>query len=308
MISGHVFNTNMDYYRVFYYVVKFKSITLAADRLSLTQPSVSKTIQRLEEDLRCKLFTRTKNGVTLTTEGEALWARVESACELIIAAERELEAIQTLESGTMNIASMEMGFSTYILPALRLFLKAYPNIKVRFRSAMHYQILEMLKAGLIDLAVLSPPDELDDAFESRTIDVFQESLIVGPRYSFLTEREQTLEELSQYPFISMPEGSPGKAYMKECFRKFGLIYEPDIEVTSMEFVIQAAAADFGIGTVPLPVVKSRIENGTLFRLRLKDKLPERRALAITNRSIAASRATQVFMEEFLLKQSNADKP
>jgi DNA-binding transcriptional LysR family regulator len=293
----------MDYYKVFYYAAKFKSITLAADRLSLTQPSVTKTIQRLEEDLGSKLFTRTKHGVTLTTEGEALWTRVESACELIIAGERELKAIQTLDSGTMNIASMEMGFTTYILPALRSFLKAHPKIKVRFRSAMPNQILDMLKSGLIDLAVLSPPLELDEAFECHTIDVFHESLIVGPRYSFLTEREHTLEELSQYPFISMPEGSPGKAYMKDCFRKFGLIYEPDFEVTSMEFVIQAAAADLGIGTVPLPVVENHIKDSTLFRLILKDELPERRLLAITNRSMTVSRATQVFLEDFLLRQS-----
>jgi DNA-binding transcriptional LysR family regulator len=233
---------------------------------------------------------------------------VESACELIIAAERELEALQTLDSGTLNIASMEMGFTAYILPALRLFLKAYPKIKVRFRSAMPQQILDMLKSGLIDMAVLSPPIELDEAFECRTIDIFQECLIAGPRYSFLAEREHTLEELSQYPFISMPEGSPGKAYMRECFRKVGLIYEPDIEVTSMEFVIQAAAADFGIGAVPLPVIEGRIGNGTLFRLRLKEKLPERRALAITNRSVAVSRATQVFMDEFLQKQSSHCEP
>jgi len=303
MVSDNIFNTNMDYYKVFYYVVKLGSITLAAEHLSLTQPNVTKTIQRLEEDLQCKLFTRTKRGVTLTAEGEALWMRAEPACELIIAAERELRAIQMLESGTMNIASMEMGFSEYILPALRLFQQDYPKVKIRVRTQMPDEMFEMLKAGIIDLAVSSPLAEPDKTFEYRTIDIFQESLIVGPRYAFLAEDEHTLEELTQYPFISMPEGSPGKEYMKGYFRKFGLIYEPDIEVTSMELVIQAAEANFGIGTVPLRVVERLIKNGALFCLRLTDELPERRALAITNRSIAINKATQVFIEEYLPRYS-----
>jgi len=299
MVSDHVFNTNMDYYKVFYYVVKYKNITLAAERLSLTQPSVTKTIHRLEEDLRCKLFTRSKRGVALTTEGAALWARVESACELIIAAERELEAIQTLDSGTMNIASVEMGFTVYVLPALRRFLKDHPNVKVRFITETPGQILEMLKSGLADIAVLITPVEQVDAFDYHAIDAFHETLIVGPAYKSLAARARTLKELSKYPFISMPEGSSGKAYMRECFERYGLAYEPAIEVVSIGLVIQTTAADFGIGTVPPRIAERELEDGTLFRLRLKDELPERQVLAITNRAIAANRATKVFLDEYL---------
>ena len=307
MVSGQTFNTNMDYYKVFYYVVKFKNITLAANHLSLTQPNVTKVIQRLEEDLQCKLFTRTKRGVTLTPEGETLWTRVESACELIIAAEKDLEVGQTLDSGTMNIASMEMAFSSYVLPALQSFLIAYPKIKVRIRTHMPKQMLDLLKSGLIDLAVFSPFDKLDDAFDCRIIDVYQQVLVVGSRYSFLAEQEQTLEELSQYPFISMPEGYPGKSCMKDYFHKLNILFEPDVEVPSLDIMIQAAEAGFGIGMVPLQIVENRIKNGTLFRLNLKGGFPDRQAMAITSRTAVLSRATKVFMEEFLLKRGNIGK-
>ena len=64
------FSTNFEYYKVFYYTAKYRNITLAAQKLFLTQPSVTKAIQRLEEQLDCQLFLRTKRGVTLTAEGQ----------------------------------------------------------------------------------------------------------------------------------------------------------------------------------------------------------------------------------------------
>lgn len=303
MISGNTFHTNMEYYKVFYYVVKLKNITLAAERMSLSQPNVTKIIQRLEEDLGCKLFTRSRRGVSLTTDGAALWSRIESACELVVSAERELESIQTLESGTLNVAALEMGFTSYILPALSLFRKKYPKVRITFKNAMPDQILEMIKSGLIDLAVLSPLEGLGDVFDCRQIDEFQECLIVGPKFAHLAQREYSLEELMQYPFISMLDGSPGNEYMKKSFREVGLIYKPDIEVSSMEFILQAAAADFGIGTVPEPVARSYVENGTLFALKLNASLPTRKVLAVTKRDFPLSRATKVFLEEFLLGSS-----
>jgi len=294
----------LEYYKIFYYVTKFKSITVAAERLSLTQPNITKQIKRLEEDLQCKLFNRTNKGVELTPEGETLWARIESACELIIEAEQQLELGKMLGGGTLSIAATEMNFSAYVLPALQLFLKDHPKVKVRIRAQIYSQMLEMLKKGLVDLAVLSPVEDPDESFQFHTIDVYEQVMIVGPQYSFLANREYTLEELLQYPFISMPEGFPGRANMEYYFRKSELIYEPKVEVHSMELMIQAAAADLGIGIVPLKVVEDRIRNGVLFKLNLKDKLPNRRALAITNRSGAVNTATQVFIKEYLLRHDN----
>lgn len=299
MTWKHVFYTNFEYYKVFYFVVKYKSMSLASEKMSISQPAVTKTIRRLEEDLGCTLFTRTKHGIVLTAEGEALWSRLEKSIELIIAAEKDLEAIQTLGGGTLSIASMEMGFTTYILPALRSFLTAYPKIKVRFRSGTPNQIIDMLKNGIIDLAVLSPPFEQSEALECRVIDTYHEVLFVGHRYSFLADREFSLQELSQYPFISMPEGTPGKEYMKDCFRDQGLLYEPDIEVSSMEFVIHAVEADFGIGTAPYQAVQSRLENGDLYQIKLKTELPARQAIAVTGQAREISKATKIFLNEFL---------
>ena len=68
-----------DYYKVFYYVAKYQNFTKAARVLGSNQPNVTHTMNRLEEQLGCVLFIRSNRGVTLTPEGELLYARVSSA-------------------------------------------------------------------------------------------------------------------------------------------------------------------------------------------------------------------------------------
>ena len=299
-MTKQTFSANLEYYKVFYYVARCGSFTGAAEQLFLTQPSVTKSIQRLEEQLGCPLFVRTKRGVHLTAEGQALWKRVEPACRLLLSAEQELAAVRQLEGGSLSIASTEMSFKTYVLPALEHFVADHPNVKVKFRNALTSSILEMLRTGAVDLAILHSPLHLEEGMEMHTLDVIQECFVVGPRYSFLAQRENELSDLIGYPFVSMPEGSSTKAYLHELFQAEGLEFEPDIEVTTMELAIQAVEHDFGIGTLPWRVVKDRVAKGSLFRLPLVRQPPERGAFVITNRRMPASLAAQAFLKEYLI--------
>ena len=79
---------NLEYYKIFYYTAKQKSVTLAAEKLSISQPAVSQAIKHLEKDLGCALFVRTAKGVRLTKEGEMLFSYVERGCEAILSGEK----------------------------------------------------------------------------------------------------------------------------------------------------------------------------------------------------------------------------
>ena len=68
--------TNLEYYKIFYFVSKYGSISKAAEELSITQPAVSQAIKHLETDLECALFVRTSKGVRQTKEGNVLYEYV----------------------------------------------------------------------------------------------------------------------------------------------------------------------------------------------------------------------------------------
>jgi DNA-binding transcriptional LysR family regulator len=289
--------SNLEYYRVFYQLVKSGSITAAADSLFLTQPSVTKTLQRLEEQLGCGLFVRTKRGVKLTAEGELLWSRVEPAIDLIVSGERELEAARSLEIGTLSISATEMGFAMYVLPALTTFLAVHPNIKVRFHNSLTGNTVQALKTGLVDIAIFYYPFEPDSSLFVEIIDVFEERLVGGARFAGLSGQKNELSSLEKYPFISMPEGTSGKDYMVREFSRYGLGFEPDIEVTTMELVVKAAANNLGIGTLPQGVAETYLKRGELFEIPLTVPLPKREVYAVTSRDFPPGLLTRAFMEE-----------
>lgn len=81
---------NFEYYKIFYYVAKYQNFTLAAKALLSSQPSVSRCMQALETELGCRLFVRTKRGVSLTAEGEQLYKYVAPACEQIFKGEENI--------------------------------------------------------------------------------------------------------------------------------------------------------------------------------------------------------------------------
>ena len=74
---------NLEYYKIFYYTAKQKSVTLAAEKLSISQPAVSQAVRHLEEALGSPLFVRTSKGVRLTTEGEVLYSYIKRGYETI---------------------------------------------------------------------------------------------------------------------------------------------------------------------------------------------------------------------------------
>ena len=78
-------NVNQDYYRLFYYVCRYRSLTKAANILQMSQPNMTRGLNRLEAQLGCKLLVRSTRGVTLTPEGEALYAHVAIAQEQLLA-------------------------------------------------------------------------------------------------------------------------------------------------------------------------------------------------------------------------------
>ena len=91
--------TNLEYYKLFYYVSKFQSISLAAESLSISQPAVSQAVKHLESDLGCALFVRTSKGVRLTKEGEMLFGYISRGYETILAGEKKLSEMLNLDAG-----------------------------------------------------------------------------------------------------------------------------------------------------------------------------------------------------------------
>ena len=121
-------NANLELYRVFCEVVKYKNISKAAENMYISQSAVTQSIQKLEKILGSSLFFRNKQGVELTEEGKNLYEYVKDSIETMSNAEKVFSNYVNLEKGKIRNSGGDVLINVLILPTLIDFMKKYPNI------------------------------------------------------------------------------------------------------------------------------------------------------------------------------------
>ena len=213
-----------EYYKIFYFVAKAGNITRAAHLLSVTQPSVTKSIRSLERQLGCSLFVRSKKGVALTREGKLLIRKIQPACELIFSAEDDLNDLRQLKAGIMRIGANELTFTSWLLPHVKAFKQKYPDVRIKIENVTIKNVRDILDSGAIDFAVLSSPVEVEDEKEHyrmsiKYVDEFQDILVCGREFFDQADQDRRLRDLIELPMVSMPEGTSTREFYDSFFEK-----------------------------------------------------------------------------------------
>lgn len=145
--------------KYFLVIAREQNITNAALKLHITQPTLSRQIKELEEELGIKLLNRTNRNVTLTDEGILLRKRAEEIVELSDKTLNDLKASKDEISGEIFIGSGETDGIRNIIKIIKNINKTYPDIKFNISSGDKIDISEKLDKGLIDFGIfLYPPD------------------------------------------------------------------------------------------------------------------------------------------------------
>lgn len=293
-------NINYDYYRVFYYVAKYKSFTAAAGALLNNQPNVTRMIKKLEEELGCALFVRQRHGVTLTPEGEKLYAHISVAFEHILCGEEEIARDRSLQSGIVTIAASEIALHCVLLPVLKKFRKTYPGVRIRILSHSTPQAIDVLRKGLADFSIVTEPFALPTGFCSHILRSIREVPVCSTTFSLSTGTVLTGEQLRQYPLIGLGDKTGSFTFYSELFNKMGMPFMPDIEAATAEQILPMIKSDLGIGFVPTDFLKKEnMEN--LIILNMKPPIPDRNICMLKRRdsslSIAASELEHLIREQ-----------
>ena len=288
-------NINYDYYRVFYYVAKYKSFTGAANALFNNQPNITRMMKKLEDELGCTLFVRQRHGVSLTPEGEKLYAHISIAFEHILCGEEEIARDRSLQSGIVTIAASEIALHCVLLPILKNFRKSYPGIRIRILNHSTPQAIDVLKKGLADFAIVTEPFDLPDGLYANVLRNIQEVPVCSTAFSLSTGTSLTDEQMNRYPLIGIGEKTSSFSFYSDFFNKIGLPFTPDIEAATADQILPMVKSDLGIGFVPTDFLKKEnMEN--LIILDMKPPIPARNICILkrkgTSLSIAASELEQ----------------
>lgn len=293
-------NGSYDYYRVFYYVAKYKSFTQAAAPLLSNQPNITRTIKNLEADLGCTLFVRSNKGVTLTPEGEKLYAHVSVAFEHIDAAERELSLDKSLQQGLVSIGASEVALHGLLLPVLKAFRSRYPGIRLKVSNHTTPQAISALKDGLIDLAVVTTPLELYKNMKQEELKTIREVAVCAAALPIPEKESVSLSALSGYPIICLGRQTSTFYFYSSWFARYGLTLTPDIEVATADQILPMVKNGLGIGFVPEMFLHSRSSREGVRKLNLQEQIPPRNICLIRRTDHALSIASRE-LEEMLLR-------
>lgn len=264
-----------DYYRVFYYVCKYKNFTKAANVLSTSQSSVSHTMQTLEQQLGCRLFIRNSRGIELTPEGQRLYDYVSIGCEQFLKGETELVNAISLQNGIIYLGATETALHCYLFNALDRFHLIYPNVKFKIYNYSTIEAVNALKDGIVDLAITATPFDIVIPMKTAKLKTFQDIVISGSNFAHLMNKKMTLKQLTEYPLISFAQGTKSREFIEQIYRNNNLTLTPAIESATADLILPMVKHNLGIGFIPEDMAKEAIEKGEIFKILLKESIPSR---------------------------------
>jgi len=235
--------------RAFCYTAKLGSISRAAEKLFLSQPSVSLQIQALERELDTELLERRGPHISLTPEGRILYEIARPMVQGIDTLPETFAAhCGNLESGELNIAAGESTI-LYILPeVVREFADTYPGISLKLHNVTGRDGMEMMRADEVDFAVGSMLEVPED-ITYHPIFVYQPLLITSLDHPLAKKRHVNLEEIAPHGLILPPRHLSTWRIVDLVFQQHNLNYRVALEAGGWEVIKKYVELGLGISIV-----------------------------------------------------------
>ncbi len=247
---------------VFYFVASGESITSAADKLCLTQPTVTYHIRSLERNVGVKLLDVRRQKVYLTQAGKGLVRYVNEIYQQMTSAEKYLDDLKE--------ASLRVGisatFSSIVASAAATFEELYPHVKLIVRNTSSFEVAEDILSSQVDLGVVVSMDYKNPKLRAIPLSAREKLvLVVSPSNPIAEEQRVELADLCGYPLVAGPETSATRQVILNKFESEGLKVPPLIiaEVNSLEWGMNLVENGKGMGLYHIKVVERGIAEGRL---------------------------------------------
>lgn len=244
-------------------VARCHSFTKAAENLGYVQSSVTTHIQKLEQEYGVILFERFGRTMKLTSAGEQLRDTFEQILALY---DGSKHLISRPAKGHLDIGTIESLFSFFLPPVFHRFRRSYPEINLQVHPITELQILQLIKAGEIDLGVvLDQPIEEEDI---ETIKLRQEELVLvaSPGHALQHAGQLSAADLNGQSYIATEHTCTYRHAFEKLLGRHGVAYDVHHEFGSLEAIKQCVAYGLGIALLPRIAVSRELAEGRLIRL------------------------------------------
>jgi DNA-binding transcriptional LysR family regulator len=287
--------------RGFCHVVQTGSFSKAAERMFLSQPTISLQVQALEREFDSKLIERKGPKIKLTDEGKILY---EMSLPLVDGIDKLDESFihrkEFIDSGTLDIAAGESTI-LYILPKfIAKFSREYPKVEIKLHNVTGRDGLAMLREGEIDLVVGSMIDVPQD-IDYRPTFTYDPVLIAHRGHPLSVKKKVTMKDISKYALILPPKHLSTWRVVDFVFQQHNLHYHVAMEAGGWEVIKKYVSLGMGISIVTSICLED--DDDHLEKIPLSQYFPKRSYGLVLKKGKVLSPLAKKFIE-LMEQQSN----
>ena len=262
-------NQNLSSYRIFYTVANTGNISKAAKELYISQPAISKSIQKLEESVGCKLFSRSSRGVVLTDEGKLLYEHVSEAFETLTMGEEKVKRSIELGVGHLKIGVSSTLCKYLLLPYLKEFIRQNPHISISISCQSTNDTLKLLEDNKIDIGLIGKPENLKNIHFDFLEEI--EDIFVAAKDYLRNLKARGIQKdhiLQSSTLMLLDKNNMTRQYIDDYLQENQIIIKDSIDISDMDLLIDFARIGVGVACVIKNFVREDLENGTLMEIPL----------------------------------------
>lgn len=291
-------NIDLELYRIFYTVAKNNHMTKASEELHISQPAISQSIKKLENQLGGTLFLRSNKGMELTEEGKMFYEYVKGALELINNAENEFTSFKNLTKGEIKIGCSTTLTKLILIDSLKQFHNDYPNININITNDLTSNLINDLKLGKLDFVIFNESNIKETNLHLEKIKELKQGFIFNPQ--FYNDEITNFEDLNKFPLILQKEGANSRKLLDYIALQNSVRLIPKMEVVSQELVTEFTNIGLGIGFSIIDLAKKNNKN--LKELKINKKIPNINIYLATNKSVSLTFASKIFIKYLTKKK------
>ena len=236
----------MTRYKIFLRIAENGNFTKTAEEFGYTQSAISQMVRSLEGELGVTLFTRTKHGIFLTSDGKAMVPHLRRLCEDYDRLLAESSAINRLEGATIRIGAFASVSANFLPSVIKAFKAIYPNVQFKLLQADYETIQSWILEGTVDFGFLTT----DVAGNLKRIFLMEDEMVmVLPKgHPAASKKLLLLEDFAGEPFIFLDQGK--KSEPLEYFTRAGI--EPNLQYRVYDDYTIMNMVEQGLGVSILP--------------------------------------------------------
>ncbi len=290
-------NQNLSSYWIFYTVANAGNISRAAKELYISQPAISKSIQKLEESLNCKLFSRSSRGVILTDEGTLLYDHVKEAFETLSTGEDKLKRSIELGVGHISIGVSSTLCKYMLLPYLNEFIHQNPHISISISCQSTNETLRLIDENKVDIGLIGKKDNLK-GIHFDYLDNIEDAFVATPEYLSNLEKRgvKKSEVLEHATLMLLDKNNVTRRYIDDYLETNHISVSDTIDISDMGLLIDFAKIGVGVACVIKSFVSKELAKGKLVEIPLELPIPKREVGFAYKENVKLSKALESFID------------